>query len=85
MDAMFAKARHFSAVGDVDASHAAYDAILNKEKVGTGRKIDATMEKARLAFFAGDTGRQKILLAEAKKLIDHGGDWDRRNRLKVIR
>ena len=31
-----------------------------------------------------DINRQKNLLEEAKKLIDFGGDWDRRNRLKVI-
>ena len=84
MDALFAKARHYSEIGDVESAYAAYDVILVKDKVGAGRKIDATMEKSRLAFFSGDTGRQKSLLAEAKKLIELGGDWDRRNRLKVL-
>lgn len=83
MDALFAKARHYSSIGDVDNAYAAYDFILNKDKVSIGRKIDATMEKSRLAFFSSDTTRQKNLLEEAKKLIDLGGDWDRRNRLKV--
>jgi 26S proteasome regulatory subunit N7 len=30
-----------------------------------------------------DKPKIKILLEEARKLIDFGGDWDRRNRLKV--
>ena len=30
-----------------------------------------------------DTVKLKTLLADAKRLIDAGGDWDRRNRLKV--
>lgn len=30
-----------------------------------------------------DMSRQKNLIDETKKLIDLGGDWDRRNRLKV--
>jgi 26S proteasome regulatory subunit N7 len=83
MDCLFDKARHFSRIGDVDNAYIAYDVILTKEKTSTGKKIDATMEKSRLAFFSGDINRQKDLLAEAKKLIDFGGDWDRRNRLKV--
>ena len=35
-------------------------------------------------MFLQDINRQKNLLEEAKKLIDFGGDWDRRNRLKVL-
>lgn len=30
-----------------------------------------------------DKPKIKTLLDDAKKLIDAGGDWDRRNRLKV--
>ena len=71
---------------------------VNKEKITTGRKIDAMMEKARVAFFAmvrtmqlyettvillQDTDKLKTLIADAKRLNDAGGDWDRRNRLKV--
>lgn len=34
---------------------------------------------------AQDTVKLKDFVAEAKKLNDAGGDWDRRNRLKVRR
>lgn len=52
LDAMFAKARLLAKIGDPASAFIAYDAILNKEKITTGRKIDAMMEKARVAFFA---------------------------------
>ena len=52
MDSLFEKARHFSCIGDVENAYIAYDVILTKEKTSTGKKIDATMEKSRLAFFS---------------------------------
>lgn len=48
---MFAKARYLSKIGSWDDSWKAYDEILTKEKVGTSKKIDATMEKAKIALF----------------------------------
>lgn len=83
MDALFAKARLYAAIGDCAAAFNAYDEILAKEKTSTSKKIDATLEKARVAFFSLDMPKLKILLPKAKELIDLGGDWDRRNRLKV--
>ncbi|CAE7577529.1 RPN7, partial [Symbiodinium microadriaticum] len=83
LDALFAKARLFAAIGDCDKAFAAYDDILAQKKISSGKKIDATLEKTRVAFFAMDKAKIKMLLGDAKKLIDAGGDWDRRNRLKV--
>jgi 26S proteasome regulatory subunit N7 len=80
LDAMFNKARFFSKVGDWTSSFAAYDDILKRVKLSTGKKIDATMEKARISFFLTDYKNVKLLINEAKKFIDLGGDWDRRNR-----
>jgi 26S proteasome regulatory subunit N7 len=80
---MFAKARFMSKVGDWTDSIAAYDEIFKRTKLSTGKKIDAAMEKARISLFLMDFKQLKLLIAEAKKYIDSGGDWDRRNRLKV--
>ena len=41
------------------------------------------MSCTRLAFWAGDWPAMKARLVKAKALNDAGGDWDRRNRLKV--
>jgi 26S proteasome regulatory subunit N7 len=83
MDALFAKARLHATIGDCSAAFTAYDDILKKDKTSTSKKIDATLEKSRVAFFCQDMSKLKVLLPQAKELIDVGGDWDRRNRLKV--
>lgn len=80
---MFKKARFFSKTGAFPQAIAAYDEILAKKKISTGKKIDAIIEKCRIYLFQSDLATLKTLLAEAKDLIDKGGDWDRRNRLKV--
>jgi 26S proteasome regulatory subunit N7 len=51
--------------------------------VSSGKKIDATMQKCRVALFYLDLDVARTLVAEGKKLVDDGGDWDRRNRLKM--
>ena len=51
LDCLFEKARVYCRVGDMDAAYTAYDFILNREKTTTGKKIDASMEKARVALF----------------------------------
>lgn len=131
LDSMFAKARYLAKIGSWKESWAAYEEILCKEKAGTSKKIDATMEKAKIALFTmvsatnnllpialsvrccnlsltfvsipspspisvsvslpprrgslQDTAQLKECVAEAKRLNETGGDWDRRNRLKVSR
>lgn len=82
-DLLVAKAHLACRTGDFPAAVTAYDAVFNREKVGTNKKIDATMSKCRVALFLMDLPECKRLLAEAQKLNDVGGDWDRRNRLKV--
>mmetsp|Transcript_125845 Transcript_125845/g.246648 ORF Transcript_125845/g.246648 Transcript_125845/m.246648 type:complete len:372 (-) Transcript_125845:76-1191(-) len=83
LDAMILKAKTLSRIGSWTDALKAFDAILAKEKTSTGKKIDATMEKAKIALFNMDTTLLKETVGEAKKLNDAGGDWDRRNRLKV--
>ena len=65
-----------------DKALAAYAAIPEKP-LSTGQKADIAMSCTRLAFWAGDWPAVKARLAKAKALNDAGGDWDRRNRLKV--
>ncbi len=56
---------------------------MPEKPLSTGQKIDASMAAARLAFIAGDWRAAKARIAAAKTLNEAGGDWDRRNRLKV--
>ncbi|CAM9571317.1 unnamed protein product [Ectocarpus sp. 12 AP-2014] len=83
LDAQFEMAKMWASVGDKTAAYAAYETITEKAKISTGKKIDAIMAKTRVALFHLDTPQVKAGLDAAKKMIDLGGDWDRRNRLKV--
>ena len=83
LDCMFDKARYYSKIGNWKEAYDAYDLILAKEKTSTGKKIDANMEIAKIALFCVDIPKLKAILSEAKRLNELGGDWDRRNRLKV--
>uniref|UniRef100_A0A7S1U4R5 PCI domain-containing protein n=2 Tax=Phaeomonas parva TaxID=124430 RepID=A0A7S1U4R5_9STRA len=82
LDALFRKAKHYARVGDIDAALEAYTAIVEQPKISTGKKIDATMAKIRVALFAQRKEAVAELLEAAYKLVEEGGDWDRRNRLK---
>jgi 26S proteasome regulatory subunit N7 len=86
LDAKVEIARFAAARLDKDAALARYQDVIDTPKLGGGKKIDAWMEKARIASFYGDTAGCDAHLAAALKLANDsagGGDWDRRNRLKV--
>ncbi|KAH8067127.1 hypothetical protein JL721_7824 [Aureococcus anophagefferens] len=51
--------------------------------ISTGKRIDALMMKIRVSLFFVDVAACKEQLAEAKKMAEDGGDWDRNNRLSV--
>jgi 26S proteasome regulatory subunit N7 len=69
------------------AALAAYQQVLDLPKLGSGKTIDALMEQARVASFYNDTAKADECIAKADKLANDGGggDWDRRNRLKVYK
>jgi 26S proteasome regulatory subunit N7 len=54
------------------------------EKTGVlGTKIDIVLAIIRMGLFYGDKLLVKKHVDRAKTLVDSGGDWDRRNRLKA--
>jgi len=65
----------------------AYGKLLDLPKLSTGKKIDALMEVSRVSSFYGDTMKSDENIDKSHKLSIEGagGDWDRRNRLKVYR
>ena len=48
-----------------------------------GTKIDLVLAIIRMGIFFGDTSLVKKNIDRAKALVESGGDWDRRNRLKA--
>jgi len=83
LDALFDIARFHARIGAKDEAYTANDAIRDRPKVSSGKRVDAVMNKLRVALFYVDVPSAKAQLAEAKKLAETGGDWDRNNRLAV--
>ncbi|KAH6903640.1 proteasome 26S subunit [Coprinopsis sp. MPI-PUGE-AT-0042] len=81
-EALKARAFYFTKIGDKEAALPALTLAIAKTP-GLGSRIDLTLTLVRLGFFFSDHTLITKNLAEAEKLIDEGGDWDRRNRLKV--
>ena len=54
------------------------------EKTPTlSNKIDLVVTVLRIGMFFEDDKRIRQSIERAHELIDQGGDWDRRNRLRV--
>ena len=51
LDFYLKQGRYFARIGEWAQANKSYDAILNKAKVTSGRKIDAHFEKAKIALF----------------------------------
>ncbi|KAH9484646.1 26S proteasome non-ATPase regulatory subunit 6 [Psilocybe cubensis] len=83
-DALKARANYLTRIGDKEKSLAAQRLALEKTP-GLGSRIDITLTIVRIGFFFNDNAVITTNMADAEKLIDEGGDWDRRNRLKVYR
>jgi len=83
LDARFEVARFAAKSLSKDEALESYGKVLALPKLSSGKTIDATMESARVSIFHGDTKKSAELIAKASKLAQDGGDWDRRNRLKV--
>lgn len=83
MDGLFAKATFFCRVGAKEDAFRALDSIIARKKISPGKKLDAAMDRTRVAMFFADTDSIKESLKIAKKFLDDAGDWDRRNRMRV--
>jgi len=81
-EALLKKAEFYASIGDKEA---AVEAVrLTAEKtVGLGNRMDLVFLNIRLGLFFTDHSLIKANIAKAKQMLEEGGDWDRRNRLKV--
>lgn len=83
-DALQAKAEYLSSIGDRDAALAQLKATFDKT-VTLGNKLDILFHFIRIGLFYMDHELISENLDKAQKLMEEGGDWDRRNRLRVYR
>lgn len=85
LDARRQVARFAARSLSLERAWTAYDELLALPKLSRGKQMDALLEQSRVASFYDDLKRTTECLDKAQKLADDGGDWDRRNRLKVYR
>ncbi|KAL2161975.1 hypothetical protein VTH06DRAFT_7760 [Thermothelomyces fergusii] len=76
------RAEFWARVGDKEKAIAAYEDVLEKTGI-LGTKIDLVLAIIRMGLFYGDKHLVKKQVERAKTLVESGGDWDRRNRLKA--
>ncbi|KAI5850430.1 26S proteasome subunit RPN7-domain-containing protein [Morchella snyderi] len=81
VEAMGKKAEFWARVVDKEKALAAYEELYTKTPT-LGAKIDIVLAIIRMEMFYDDKMAVKKSVERARRLIDTGGDWDRRNRLK---
>lgn len=81
-DALVGKAAALADAGDREGAEKAY-AAADAKTAGAGLKLDSALSLARLDMAYGDWRGVKARLMAAAELAESGGDWERRNRLKM--
>ncbi|KHJ33463.1 putative proteasome regulatory particle subunit [Erysiphe necator] len=76
------RAEYLAMIGDKERAITAYEELFEKTGI-LGTKIDIVLAIIRMGIFYGDKLLVKKLIDRAKILVESGGDWDRRNRLKA--
>ncbi|CAG0920400.1 unnamed protein product [Notodromas monacha] len=81
-DAYQLKAEYLCRIGAKEESLSAFRKALDKT-VALGHRLDLIFHLIRIGLFYMDHKLIVKSIEKAKSLIEEGGDWDRRNRLKV--
>lgn len=81
-EANLAKAEYLSSIGHKDEALAALRKTYEKT-ASLGQRLDLLFHMIRIGFFFMDHDLISRNMEKAKALMDEGGDWDRRNRLRV--
>lgn len=76
------RAAYLARIGDKARALEAHTLAVEKA-AGLGSRLDLTLSQIRIGLFHGDASVTTDGIARAKELVEEGGDWDRRNRLKV--
>ncbi|KAF2279127.1 26S proteasome regulatory subunit RPN7 [Westerdykella ornata] len=76
------RAEYYTRIGDKEKAIAAFETVFEKTSI-LGTKIDIVLAIIRIGLFFGDRVLVKKTVERASALVEQGGDWDRRNRLKA--
>ena len=76
------KAEHLCRIGNKEGALSAFRKTYDKT-VSLGHRLDIIFHNIRIGLFYIDHDLVTRNIERSKTLIEEGGDWDRRNRLKV--
>ncbi|TDH71959.1 hypothetical protein CCR75_004442 [Bremia lactucae] len=82
LEALLTKARMYSRIGDKEKALEAFE-VAGEKPQSINQKILVALHIIRIGLFFSDLELVEAYIKKATALIDEGGDWDRRNRLKV--
>ncbi|KAJ2782227.1 proteasome regulatory particle subunit [Coemansia interrupta] len=71
-------------IGEDEKAHEAYEEVLKRPTTTLNQKLDIVFGKLRLAMFYHRSQIVEREITRAHDLVNKGGDWDRRNRLKAV-
>ncbi|KAI8892740.1 26S proteasome subunit RPN7-domain-containing protein [Globomyces pollinis-pini] len=83
-DLLALKANYYAKIGDKENAITAYNLAIKKTGP-LGHRIDLYFSLIRVGFFFLDNDLIQNNIDLVHELIEKGGDWDRRNRLKVYK
>ena len=81
-EANLKKSEHLCRIGDKEGAISSFRKTYDKT-VSLGHRLDIVFHNIRIGLFYLDHDHITRNIEKAKSLIEEGGDWDRRNRLKV--
>ncbi|KAF2071249.1 hypothetical protein CYY_007431 [Polysphondylium violaceum] len=81
-EAYLAKSDYYCRIGDKDMASQFYRQTFEKT-VPLGQKLDIVFTLIRMGIFWMDHDIVTRNIEKAKTLVEEGGDWDRKNRLKT--
>ena len=82
-DATMAKAQVLARTADKAAAITGYETAEALPKTTSGQKLDCRFHLMRVGMFWGDIPMVESHVTVCREVVDKGGDWERRNRLKV--
>ncbi|KAJ2696753.1 proteasome regulatory particle subunit [Coemansia sp. IMI 203386] len=71
-------------IGEEEKAHTAYEEVLQRPTTTLNQKLDIVFGKLRLGMFYYRPIIVQREIDRAHELVNKGGDWDRRNRLKAF-
>lgn len=76
------RAQFYARIGDKDQALASFESLLEATGI-LGTKIDIVLAIIRIGLFFDDKLLVRKNVDRCQQLVESGGDWDRRNRLKA--